>query len=95
MDFQLKISRWYNCSRAPAHLLQAKEGGMASETTAGSDESLKLAIAIALLRSKVLKKHSETPHPPSATSSSDAIKWKRKVHFLISHSSTDSKSTSN
>ncbi|XP_023730446.1 protein MULTIPOLAR SPINDLE 1 isoform X2 [Lactuca sativa] len=79
MDFQLKISRWYNCSRAPAHLLQAKEGGMASETTAGSDESLKLAIAIALLRSKVLKKHSETPHPPSATSSSDAIKWKRKA----------------
>ncbi|CAH1426617.1 unnamed protein product [Lactuca virosa] len=52
---------------------------MASETTAGSDESLKLAIAIALLRSKFLKKPSATLHPPSATSSSDAIKWKRKA----------------
>ncbi|KAI3524295.1 hypothetical protein L1887_02948 [Cichorium endivia] len=77
-EFQLKISCWYKC-RAPAHLLQAIEGGMASETTAGSDESLKLAIAMALIRSKFLKNPSETLHPPSATSNSDAIKWKRKA----------------
>ncbi|KAL4589920.1 hypothetical protein LXL04_002832 [Taraxacum kok-saghyz] len=51
---------------------------MASKTNAGSDESLKLALAMTLLRSKFLKKPSETPHPPSATSTSDVIKWKRK-----------------
>ncbi|KAI3671000.1 hypothetical protein L1987_87646 [Smallanthus sonchifolius] len=52
---------------------------MASETTAGSDESLKLALAMALLRSKLLKNTSDTPHPPSATSNSEDLKWKNKA----------------
>ncbi|XP_022016224.1 protein MULTIPOLAR SPINDLE 1 isoform X1 [Helianthus annuus] len=52
---------------------------MASETTtatAGSDEPLKLALAMALLRSKLVNKAS---HPPSDTSSCEALKWKRKA----------------
>ncbi|XP_024980681.1 protein MULTIPOLAR SPINDLE 1 isoform X3 [Cynara cardunculus var. scolymus] len=48
---------------------------MASNTTAGSEERLKLAIAMALLRSKILNK----PDTPSATLNSDALKWKRKA----------------
>ncbi|KAM0010346.1 putative protein MULTIPOLAR SPINDLE 1 [Helianthus debilis subsp. tardiflorus] len=52
---------------------------MASETTAGSEEPLKLALAMALLRSKLANKTSETSHPPSDTSSSEALKWKRKA----------------
>ncbi|KAM0010343.1 putative protein MULTIPOLAR SPINDLE 1 [Helianthus debilis subsp. tardiflorus] len=48
-------------------------------TTAGSDEPLKLALAMALLRSKLVNKTSETSHPPSDTSSSEALKWKRKA----------------
>ncbi|XP_022016222.1 protein MULTIPOLAR SPINDLE 1 isoform X3 [Helianthus annuus] len=54
---------------------------MASETTttAASDEPLKLALAMALLRSKLVNKTSETSHPPSDTSSSEALKWKRKA----------------
>ncbi|KAJ0610278.1 putative protein MULTIPOLAR SPINDLE 1 [Helianthus annuus] len=51
---------------------------MQTTTTAGSDEPLKLALAMALLRSKLVNKTSETSHPPSDTSSSAALKWKRK-----------------
>uniref|UniRef100_A0A251VIM2 Putative zinc finger, CCHC-type n=1 Tax=Helianthus annuus TaxID=4232 RepID=A0A251VIM2_HELAN len=55
-----------------------KFGSMQTTTTAGSDEPLKLALAMALLRSKLVNKTSETSHPPSDTSSSEALKWKRK-----------------
>ncbi|KAK1424912.1 hypothetical protein QVD17_20253 [Tagetes erecta] len=51
---------------------------MASETTTGSDESFKLAVAMALLRSK-LNKTSDTHHPPSPTSNSQLLKWKNKA----------------
>lgn len=44
--------------------------------TADSEQRLRLAIAMALLRSKILKKPSDTP---SATLNSDALKWKRKA----------------
>ncbi|KAD4982525.1 hypothetical protein E3N88_19196 [Mikania micrantha] len=52
---------------------------MASNTTAGSDESLKLALAMALLRSKLLKGTCDTRQPPYATSDSEALKWKHKA----------------
>ncbi|KAF5820448.1 hypothetical protein HanXRQr2_Chr01g0002401 [Helianthus annuus] len=55
---------------------------MQTTTTAGSDEPLKLALAMALLRSKLVNKTSETSHPPSDTSSSAALKWKRKIEKL-------------
>ena len=47
------------------------------EGASASDESLKLAVAISLLRSKVLNSRKE----PSASSpsESDAFRWKRKV----------------
>ncbi|OMO98327.1 hypothetical protein CCACVL1_04251 [Corchorus capsularis] len=38
-----------------------------------NDESLKIAIAISLLRSKLIR------HPPPPPSQSDALKWKRKA----------------
>ncbi|KAF5803092.1 hypothetical protein HanXRQr2_Chr06g0267261 [Helianthus annuus] len=57
---------------------------MQTTTTDDSDEPLKLALAMALLRSKLVNKTSETSHPPSDTSSSEALKWKCKVHPLIS-----------
>ncbi|MFS7961790.1 putative protein MULTIPOLAR SPINDLE 1 [Helianthus anomalus] len=56
-----------------------KFGSMQTTTTTGSDEPLKLALAMALLRSKLVNKTSETSHPPSDTSSSEALKWKHKV----------------
>ncbi|KAJ9557852.1 hypothetical protein OSB04_012466 [Centaurea solstitialis] len=46
---------------------------MASDTIAGSEERLRIAIAMALLRSKLLDKPSDAP------SASDALKWKRKA----------------
>ncbi|XP_076956732.1 protein MULTIPOLAR SPINDLE 1-like [Bidens hawaiensis] len=51
---------------------------MASETTTspGSEKSLKIAIAMALLRSNLLKKPSDTP---PASSDSEALKWKQKA----------------
>ncbi|XP_022026530.1 uncharacterized protein LOC110927205 isoform X3 [Helianthus annuus] len=61
------------------HYITSKRfGSMQTTTTAGSDEPLKLALAMALLRSKLVNKTSETSHPPSDTSSSEALKWKRK-----------------
>ncbi|KAM0040814.1 putative protein MULTIPOLAR SPINDLE 1 [Helianthus debilis subsp. tardiflorus] len=59
-----------------------KFGSMQTTTTAGSDEPLKLALAMALLRSKLVNKTSETSHPPPDTSSSEALKWKRKIEKL-------------
>ncbi|XP_007013850.2 PREDICTED: uncharacterized protein LOC18589001 isoform X3 [Theobroma cacao] len=44
----------------------------AAATDTSNDESLRLAVAISLLRSKFLQRH----HPPSQ---SDALKWKRKA----------------
>ncbi|KAK9051603.1 hypothetical protein SSX86_028230 [Deinandra increscens subsp. villosa] len=70
------VNLWSHSSRA---IWEKRKGAMASETTAGSDESLKLALAMALLRSKLLKKTSDTSHPPSATSDSEALKWKNKA----------------
>ncbi|CAN0838321.1 Protein MULTIPOLAR SPINDLE 1, partial [Linum grandiflorum] len=48
-------------------------------TTSSRDESLKLAVAISLLRSKLL--HSQQPPPPPSepSSVSDALRWKRKA----------------
>ncbi|XP_021989019.1 uncharacterized protein LOC110885626 isoform X6 [Helianthus annuus] len=61
------------------HYITSKRfGSMQTTTTAGSDEPLKLALAMALLRSKLVNKTSETSHPPSDTSSSEALIWKRK-----------------
>nr|XP_043625425.1 protein MULTIPOLAR SPINDLE 1 [Erigeron canadensis] len=63
----------------------ATEGQTVATTTTtatgGSEESLKLAIAVALLRSKLLQKpsSSDTSHPSSSTSNVDALKWKRKA----------------
>ncbi|XP_071742179.1 protein MULTIPOLAR SPINDLE 1 [Rutidosis leptorrhynchoides] len=49
-----------------------------SKSTAGLNEPLKLAVAMAILRSKLLKQ--PPPHTSSAvTSNSDALKWKRKA----------------
>ncbi|XP_022026531.1 uncharacterized protein LOC110927205 isoform X4 [Helianthus annuus] len=65
------------------HYITSKRfGSMQTTTTAGSDEPLKLALAMALLRSKLVNKTSETSHPPSDTSSSEALKWKRKIEKL-------------
>ncbi|KAI5585629.1 hypothetical protein BDE02_06G158000 [Populus trichocarpa] len=44
------------------------------------DQSLKLAVAISLLRSKLLQKQPPPPPPPSnPPSESDALRWKRKA----------------
>ncbi|XP_021989014.1 uncharacterized protein LOC110885626 isoform X1 [Helianthus annuus] len=65
------------------HYITSKRfGSMQTTTTAGSDEPLKLALAMALLRSKLVNKTSETSHPPSDTSSSEALIWKRKIEKL-------------
>ncbi|GJZ28703.1 protein multipolar spindle 1 isoform X2 [Tanacetum coccineum] len=52
-------------------------------TTAGaggsSDEQLKLAVAMALLRSKLINNKPSDQSASSPTSNSDAIKWKRKA----------------
>lgn len=47
------------------------------------DQSLKLAVAISLLRSKLLQKqplpHPPPPPPSNPPSESDVLRWKRKV----------------
>jgi len=55
------------------------------EDARGSDESLKLAVAISLLRSKILKNANESS--ALSPSQSDALlRWKRKVkHFFRFH----------
>ncbi|XP_035830491.1 uncharacterized protein LOC110886452 isoform X2 [Helianthus annuus] len=65
------------------HYITSKRfGSMQTTTTDDSDEPLKLALAMALLRSKLVNKTSETSHPPSDTSSSEALKWKCKIEKL-------------
>ncbi|MCD9639723.1 hypothetical protein HAX54_024431 [Datura stramonium] len=63
------------------------------QSKSNSDESLKLAIAVAFVRSKLLQKHPAAPPPPPPSSSAvaassssaphshsdDALKWKRKA----------------
>jgi len=52
----------------------------------GSEESLKLAVAISLLRSKILKNANES-NALSPSQSNALLRWKRKVrHFLRFHS---------
>ncbi|KAK8545153.1 hypothetical protein V6N13_066455 [Hibiscus sabdariffa] len=46
-----------------------------ASTNTPNEESLKLAIAISLLRSKLLQR----PPPPPPLQSDDALKWKRKA----------------
>ncbi|KAK8649816.1 hypothetical protein V6N13_139472 [Hibiscus sabdariffa] len=45
-----------------------------ASTNTPNEESLKLAIAISILRSKLLQRH-----PPPPPQSDDALKWKRKA----------------
>ncbi|XP_031250273.1 protein MULTIPOLAR SPINDLE 1-like [Pistacia vera] len=47
-----------------------------SESLASKDESIKLAVAISLLRSKLRLSQNQSTQP---SSESDALRWKRKV----------------
>lgn len=63
--------------------MSGSEEAQASKTnTDPKDESLKFALALSLLRSKL---HQNQPPPPSNLSDSDALRWKRKVPLLLSH----------
>ncbi|XP_030932325.1 protein MULTIPOLAR SPINDLE 1 [Quercus lobata] len=57
--------------------MSGSEEAQASKTnTDPKDESLKFALALSLLRSKL---HQSQPPPPSNLSDSDALRWKRKA----------------
>ncbi|KAL4654410.1 hypothetical protein ACB092_01G376300 [Castanea dentata] len=57
--------------------MSGSEEAQASKTnTDPKDESLKFALALSLLRSKL---HQNQPPPPSNLSDSDALRWKRKA----------------
>jgi len=47
---------------------------------ATSDESMKLAIAISLLRSKFIKNTKHSSNAISPSQSENLLRWKRKVH---------------
>jgi len=56
------------------------------EDARGNDESLKLAVAISLLRSKILKNGNDSG-ALSPSQSNALLRWKRKVrHFFRFHS---------
>ncbi|CAB4288876.1 unnamed protein product [Prunus armeniaca] len=49
-------------------------------TKSGAEEqSLRVAVAISLLRSKLLQKQQKQPPPPPLVDQSDALRWKRKA----------------
>lgn len=52
------------------------------------DQSLKLAIAISLLRSKAIQKQQQPSIVSNPPSDSDALRWKRKVSLYASSFST-------
>ena len=79
-----KIIYYFSKSPALFHReMSGSEEAQASKTnTDPKDESLKFALALSLLRSKL---HQNQPPPPSNLSDSDALRWKRKVPLLLSH----------